>query len=159
MEMGNVCSFHYHVMKMVWCLVLSIFLLIEHAFFYIFGLITNFYIVGHFPLHTWYVPFVFWFFSQWSCELAQVIKCSTYPSVFLVILLSIMGFLPLWLVVCSFSFPFDLICFIAWLEVLIKWSFKFPYILINKLGKELERKSHTPTIGFNIFLWKWRVCM
>jgi hypothetical protein len=48
--------------------------------------------------------------------------------------------------VCSFCFPFDLICFIAWLEVLIKWSFKFPYILINKLGKELERKSHTPTI-------------
>jgi hypothetical protein len=57
---------------------------------------------------------------------------------------------------CSFRFPLDLTCFTTWFEVIIKWSFGFLYILMNKLVGELERRSHTLVVSFNSILWNAR---
>jgi hypothetical protein len=52
-------------------------------------------------------------------------------------------------------------CFYAWLDILIKWAFGFSSIFMNKLGGELKRRSHVPTLGFNSFFFfgTWGVCM
>jgi len=153
LQICYICSFHYHAMEMVWCLMLSIFLLIKRL---ISHLLNN-----HEFLHSWsfssshmicsFCILTFLIMIVWTC--VNEIKCNNCP--FLHISYKIFfdhRFLPPWLMMCSFSFPLDLTCFITWFEVLIKWFFGFPCIFMNKLKGEFKKRSHMLVVDFNSFL-------
>jgi hypothetical protein len=132
--MGGVCSFPYHVMEMVWCLVLSIFLLIKctwinHEFLH--GLsFSSSHMICYCILT--FLKMIVWIY-------ANEIKCNTC----LFLYISCRPFQS-----CVF-YHFGLWCvhliwlLIIWLEFLLKWSIRFPYTFMKKLGGELERRSHT----------------